>query len=104
MKVLLVDDSLTMRRIQKTQLTKLGISDIVEAVDGEDGLGKLASSMPIDIILLDWNMPNMDGLTFLKKIKADDQYKDVKVLMCTSESEKSKVVGAIPCSVSRPSW
>ena len=51
--------------------------------------------MPIDMILLDWNMPVMDGFTFLKKVRADDAYKQVKVIMCTSESEKSRVVEAL---------
>lgn len=92
MKILLVDDSATMRRIQRTQLNNLGIKDIVEAGDGNEALTVLAENMPIDIILLDWNMPVMDGLTFLKKIRTEDVYKDVKVIMCTSESEKVKVV------------
>jgi two-component system chemotaxis response regulator CheY len=51
--------------------------------------------MPIDIVLLDWNMPVMDGITFLKTVRADEAYKDVKVVMCTSESEKSRVVEAL---------
>lgn len=95
MKVLLVDDSATMRRIQKTQLGNLGISDIVEAGDGEQAISQLESSMPVDVILLDWNMPVMDGLTFLKKARANANYKDVKIIMCTSESEKAKVVEAL---------
>ncbi len=95
MKVLLVDDSVTMRRIQKTQITSLGITDIIEAGDGEDALGKLQSNMPIDLVLLDWNMPVMDGLTFLKKVRQDPAYKGVKIIMCTSESEKSRVVEAL---------
>ncbi|MDG5814523.1 response regulator [Chitinispirillales bacterium ANBcel5] len=95
MKVLLVDDSATMRRIQKTQITSLGITDIVEAGDGDDAFKKLKSAMPVDLILLDWNMPVMDGLTFLKKIRGIAEYKDVKVIMCTSESEKTRVIEAL---------
>ena len=95
MKVLLVDDSSTMRRIQKTQLTNLGVDSIVEAGDGEDALSKIEGAMPLDIILLDWNMPVMDGLTFLKTIRKDAKYADVKVIMCTSESEKPKVMEAL---------
>ncbi|MFP4163198.1 MAG: response regulator [Chitinispirillaceae bacterium] len=95
MKLLLVDDSVTMRRIQKTQLTNLGVSEVIEAGDGEEALGKLQSNMPIDTILLDWNMPVMDGITFLRKIRSDDTYKQVKVIMCTSESEKARVVEAL---------
>ncbi len=95
MKILLVDDSVTMRRIQKTQIMGLGVNDIIEAGDGEEAFGKLQSNMPIDLVLLDWNMPVMDGITLLRKIRSDDTYKQVKVIMCTSESEKTRVVEAL---------
>lgn len=95
MRVLLVDDSVTMRRIQKTQINSLGITDIIEAGDGEEAFRKLSESMPIDLIMLDWNMPVMDGITLLKKIRADNRFQSVKIIMCTSESEKSKVVDAL---------
>ncbi len=95
MKLLLVDDSSTMRRIQKTQLGNLGVNDIVEAENGEDALAKLQDNMPVDVVLLDWNMPVMDGMTMLKKVRANAAYKDVKVIMCTSESEKEKVIEAL---------
>jgi two-component system, chemotaxis family, chemotaxis protein CheY len=95
MRMLLVDDSVTMRRIQKTQINGLGITDIIEAGDGQEALGKLKSNMPIDMVLLDWNMPVMDGMAFLKTVRADESFKAVKVIMCTSESEKSKVVEAL---------
>ena len=88
MKVLLVDDSSTMRRIQTNQLNALGISDIVEAENGQDGLEKLAKSMP-DVVLLDWNMPVKNGFEFLTEARANAAYKDIKIIMCTSESEKS---------------
>lgn len=95
MRVMLVDDSATMRRIQKTQLAGLGITDIVEAGDGQNALTQLKDNMPIDIILLDWNMPIMDGLTFLKIVRKNPDYKSVKIFMCTSESEKRKVIEAM---------
>ncbi len=95
MKILLIDDSTTMRRIQKTQINSLGITDVIEASDGEDGFKKLEQSMPVDLIMLDWNMPVMDGITFLKKVRSIDTYKDVKIIMCTSESEKTRVVEAL---------
>lgn len=95
MKLLLVDDSATMRRIQKTQLGQLGLTDIIEAENGEDALLVLQDNMPVDAILLDWNMPVMDGLTFLKKIRGIPAYKQIKVFMCTSESDKSKVIEAL---------
>ena len=95
MKVLVVDDSNTMRRIIKTQLEGMGITTIVEASNGEEAMGVLQQNMPVDIIMLDWNMPVMDGITFLKKTRADATYKNVKIIMCTSESEKSRVVEAL---------
>ena len=95
MRLLLVDDSATMRRIQKTQINNLGISDVIEAGDGSQAMTKLQENMPIDVILLDWNMPVMDGFTFLQKVRENPTYKNVKIIMCTSESEKSRVVDAL---------
>jgi two-component system, chemotaxis family, chemotaxis protein CheY len=95
MKVLLVDDSSTMRRIQKTILAGLGIENVVEANNGEEALNLLAQNMPIDFMLLDWNMPVMDGITCLKKVRENAAYKDVKIVMCTSESEKTRVLEAL---------
>ncbi|OGJ84861.1 MAG: two-component system response regulator [Candidatus Raymondbacteria bacterium RifOxyA12_full_50_37] len=95
MKILLVDDSLTMRRIQKTQLQKMNLNDVLEAENGADAYKILESNMPMDLVFLDWNMPVMDGISFLKKVRAEDKYKNVKIIMCTSESEKTKVIEAI---------
>ena len=95
MRIMLVDDSSTMRRIQRTQITNLGVPDIIEAENGEDAWNKLAAAMPVDLIMLDWNMPVMDGFSFLKKVREDPVYKQVKIIMCTSESEKSRVVEAL---------
>lgn len=95
MKVLIVDDSVTMRKIAKNQFSALGISDIVEANDGAEGLEVLAANMPIDIVTLDINMPKMDGLTTLKNIRANEAYKNIKIIMVTSESEKKTVVEAL---------
>jgi len=93
-KILLVDDSKTMRRIQKTTLHKIGFTEIDEAEDGEDAFNKVSSNK-YDIVLLDWNMPIMDGITCLRKIKSTPETKDVPVIMVTSESEKSRIVEAI---------
>jgi two-component system, chemotaxis family, chemotaxis protein CheY len=95
MKILVVDDSATMRRIIKTLLNGLGITDILEAGNGEEGVAALKNNMPVDIMMLDWNMPVMDGLTCLKAVRADATFKAVKIVMCTSESEKTKVVEAL---------
>lgn len=95
MKILLVDDSTTMRRIQKNTLAKLGFENVTEAEDGADALKKLAVGGPFDLVLMDWNMPNMTGIEALKKIKADPATKATPVIMVTSESEKTRIVEAI---------
>jgi two-component system, chemotaxis family, chemotaxis protein CheY len=95
MRVLLVDDSMTMRRIQKTQLNAIGITDIAEAGDGQQAMDVLRQGGQFDAILLDWNMPVLDGLGFLKLMRADSRFADVKVVMCTSEAEKSRVIEAL---------
>jgi two-component system chemotaxis response regulator CheY len=94
MKILLVDDSTTMRRIEKTQLIALGITDIDEAGNGSEAIEKLAAGS-YDVVLLDWNMPVMDGYTMLKNVRQKEAYNNIKIIMCTSESEKSKVVEAL---------
>ena len=92
MRFLLVDDSRTIRNIQKNILSRLGHTDIVEASDGVEACVKLKEESP-EIILLDWNMPNMDGVTFLKKIRGEGV--TIPVIMCTTEAEKSRVIQAI---------
>lgn len=95
MKILIVDDSGTMHKIIKNQLANAGIDESVDAFDGEDGLTKLESEMPIDVVLLDINMPKMDGMTMLRKVRSESRYSGVKIVMVTSESEKSKVLEAL---------
>lgn len=95
MKVMLVDDSKTMRRIQVNQLNGLGITDIVEAENGQEALDKAAANLPIDFMFLDWNMPIMSGIDCLKSLRSNEQFKDMKVIMCTSESEKERVLEAL---------
>lgn len=96
MKILLVDDSKTMRNIQKGILAQLGYTEVTEACDGVDALAKVAAAAP-DLLLVDWNMPNMDGLTFVKKYRAGGAKSPV--IMVTTEAEKSRVVEAIKAGV-----
>ena len=96
MKILLVDDSRTMRNVQKKILGDLGYSEISEASDGLDAQKKVGAVAP-DLILLDWNMPNMDGITFLREFRT--QNKKTYVIMVTTESEKIRVVEAIKAGV-----
>ena len=94
MKILLVDDSLAMRRIQKNVLLSLGFNDVIEAADGQEAMQKLKENN-CELILSDWNMPVMDGLTFLKTVKADRNFKAIPVIMVTSESGKAQIIEAI---------
>ncbi len=96
MKILLVDDSKTMRNIQKSILVQLGHTDIVEASDGLDALSKVGA-FSIDLMMVDWNMPNMDGLTFVKQYRAKGGA--APIIMVTTEAEKSRVVEAIKAGV-----
>lgn len=96
MKIMLIDDSKTMRNIQKSVLAQLGHTQIEEACDGQDALTKVAAFAP-DLILVDWNMPNMDGLTFVKHFRAAN--KVTPLIMVTTESEKSRVIEAIKAGV-----
>lgn len=99
MRLLLVDDSGTMRAIQKRCFLKLGIAEagIVEAANGQAAI-ELFAAQDFDLVVTDWNMPVMDGLTLLKEIRKRN--KDVPVIMVTTESEKSRVVAAIQEGVS----
>jgi len=84
-----------MRRIQKNTLASLGYSDVVEAEDGADALEKLRQTPDIQLVLMDWNMPNMTGIESLKAIKSNPATKAIPVMMVTSEAEKAKIVEAI---------
>lgn len=96
MKILLVDDSRTIRNIQKNVLAQLGHTEVVEAADGVEALGQIAATQP-ELVLIDWNMPNMDGITLVRKIRETDQ--KIPLIMCTTEAEKSRVLEAIKAGV-----
>lgn len=95
MKVLSVDDSETVRRTIQNMLEVLGL-EFAEAADGQDALNLLKSGKQrVDLILLDWEMPVMNGETFLKTIKQDKELASIPVIMVTTVSQKEKVIDAI---------
>ncbi len=97
-KVLVVDDFSTMRRIVKNILKQLGFEDIEEAEDGAHAYSKLKNG-GFGLLVSDWNMPNMDGLELLKKVRTDPDLKGLPVMMVTAEAEKEKVIEAIKAGV-----
>ncbi|MGE5607774.1 MAG: response regulator [Bacillota bacterium] len=98
MKVLLVDDSRTMRNIQKKVLGALGPVEFSEAGDGVEALSVIAATPTgFDLVLVDWNMPNMDGHTLVQKIREKD--KKTPLIMVTTEAEKTRVIDAIKAGV-----
>jgi len=99
MKVLVVDDFSTMRRIVKNILRQLGFENIVEADDGETAVGKLESER-IDFVISDWNMPKMSGLELLKWVRGHDEFHDMPFLMVTAEAQKENVLEAVKAKVS----
>ena len=96
MRVMVVDDSKTMRNIEKSILNQLGYTEIEEACNGQDALTKVAAFNP-DLLLVDWNMPNMDGITFVKTYR--ELGNTTPIIMVTTEIEKTRIVEAIKAGV-----
>ena len=96
--IITVDDSSTMRRIIKNTLQKLGFNNILEAGNGIEAL-EIMSKSKIDIIITDWNMPEMDGLAYVKIVRSKEQYKDTPILMITTEAAKEDILTALRSGV-----
>ncbi|ALO39535.1 chemotaxis response regulator CheY [Alcaligenes nematophilus] len=92
-KILVVDDFPTMRRIIKNLLKDLGYENVDEAEDGQMGLEKLRNGN-FEFVVSDWNMPNLDGLEMLKQIRADANLSSLPVLMVTAEAKKENIIAA----------
>ena len=99
MNILIVDDFSTMRRIIKNLLRDLGFHNTAEADDGQTALPMLQSGR-FDFLVTDWNMPGMDGLTLLKTLRADEELRDMPVLMVTAEAKREQIVVAAEAGVS----
>ena len=98
MKILVVDDFSTMRRIIKNLLKDLGFSNIQEADDGSTALPMLQQG-DFDFVVTDWNMPGMQGIDLLRAIRADDKLKHLPVLMVNAEAKKEQIVAAAQAGV-----
>ncbi|MBN2299325.1 MAG: chemotaxis response regulator CheY [Deltaproteobacteria bacterium] len=99
MKILVVDDFSTMRRIVKNILRQLNFNNIIEADDGSTALDVLQKEK-IDMVVSDWNMPKMTGLELLKAIRSDDALKDIPFLMVTAEAQQENIIEAVKSGVS----
>ncbi len=96
MKALVVDDSKSMRNIVKGGLKKLGAFDVIEeAENGQEALDILKEKGPVDLVLLDWYMPVMEGYDCLVKIRENPEWSDVKVMMVTTENQQENVIRAV---------
>ena len=98
LKILAVDDSPTMRRIIINTLKRAGFENVVEANDGKDALAKMKVE-PVNFVITDWNMPEMDGLTFVTTLRSMDEYKNLPILMVTTRSVKDDILEAMKAGV-----
>ncbi|MBF0298073.1 MAG: response regulator [Oligoflexia bacterium] len=103
MKLLIVDDMSTMRKIIKNMLSQIGFKNITEADDGRKALEIIESAHklgdPVEFILSDWNMPDLNGLDFLKILKQSEAHKNIPFLMITAEAEQGNVMIAVKSGV-----
>ncbi|BAI79916.1 two-component system, chemotaxis family, response regulator CheY [Deferribacter desulfuricans SSM1] len=96
--IITVDDSSTMRRIIKNTLIKIGFNNILEASNGVEALDVISKNK-VDLIITDWNMPEMDGLTFVKTIRSNSEYDEIPILMVTTEAAKEDILMALKSGV-----
>lgn len=98
MEVLIVDDFATMRRILKNILVQIGFTNIYEADNGKNAL-KILKNQKIDLIMCDWNMPEMTGLDLLTAVRSDDALKQIPFVMVTAEAQKENIIQAVQAGV-----
>ncbi|MDD5212022.1 MAG: chemotaxis response regulator CheY [Sulfuricurvum sp.] len=99
MKLLVVDDSSTMRRIIKNTLSRLGYENVLEGEDGMQGWNVLNENTDMGMLITDWNMPEMNGLELVKKVRADARFADLPIIMVTTEGGKTEVITALKAGV-----
>ena len=94
MQALIVDDSRTLRRILGNYLKELGF-EVVEAGNGREALGQLRDGNQPDVVLVDWNMPEMNGLEFVKSVRAQPTFRDLPLMMVTTETDVVHIAAAL---------
>jgi len=99
LRLLVVDDSSTMRRIIKNTLSRLGYEDVLEGEDGVQGWNVLNENPDMGMLITDWNMPEMNGLELVKKVRADARFADLPIIMVTTEGGKTEVITALKAGV-----
>jgi two-component system chemotaxis response regulator CheY len=99
MRFLVVDDSSTMRRIIVNTLNKLGYQEVIEAGNGREGIDRAAAEN-VDLVITDWNMPEMNGIDFIRALRATDKMRDTPILMVTTNAAKDDIVEALRAGVS----
>ncbi|GAB6161715.1 chemotaxis response regulator CheY [Desulfothermus naphthae] len=99
MRILVVDDFSTMRRIIKNILKQLGFTNVVDADDGTTAW-EILNKDKIDFIISDWNMPKMSGIELLRKVRASEEFADIPFLMVTAEGQQENVIEAVQAGVS----
>ncbi|PIE72283.1 MAG: two-component system response regulator, partial [Deltaproteobacteria bacterium] len=92
MKILVVDDSSTMRRIIKNTLNRLGYTELFEGEHGVQAWEVLQQNEGIGVLITDWNMPEMNGLELVKKVRGEKKYEDMPIIMVTTEGGKTEVI------------
>jgi two-component system chemotaxis response regulator CheY len=97
-RILIVDDFSTMRRIVKNLLNDLGFSNTAEADDGSSALAELRRA-PFDMVITDWNMPGMPGIDLLREIRSDPALAKMPVLMVTAEAKREQIIEAAQAGV-----
>ena len=100
MRALVIDDSATTRKILKRMLAKLGFEDTVEAANGQEGLDRLREMVTSDLVLVDWNMPVMDGISFVRAVRSEREFDSIPLVMVTTNNDIESVGQALEAGAS----
>ena len=99
MKLLVVDDSSTIKKKKKNTLERLGHKDVLQAEHGVEAWDLLCQNPDIGVLITDWNMPEMNGLELVKKVRAESKYENMPIIMVTTEGGKAEVITALKAGV-----